>query len=158
MVEIAAAVEADMVETDLQEKCTKQLVEIVVTNVKFHSNQAETNQFIVMIASKITNQQETTVAEADLVEAAVDDMVEIETVDAEQADMVEIAAAVEADMVETDLQEKCTKQLVEIAVTNVKYHSNQAETNQFIVMIASKITNQQETTVDAEDISPFLYK
>jgi len=117
-----------------------------------------TNQFIVMIASKITNQQETTVAEADLVEAAVDDMVEIETVDAEQADMVEIAAAVEADMVETDLQEKCTKQLVEIAVTNVKYHSNQAETNQFIVTIASKITNQQETTVDAEDISPFLYK
>ena len=96
--------------------------------------------------------------EADLAEAAVDDMVEIETVDAEQADMVEIAAAVEADMVETDLQEKCTKQLVEIAVTNVKYHSNQAETNQFIVTIASKITNQQETTVDAEDISPFLYK
>ena len=41
-----------------------------------------TNQFIVTIASKITNQQETTVAEADLAEAAVDDMVEIETVDA----------------------------------------------------------------------------
>ena len=84
-----------------------------------------------------------------------EDMVEIETVDAEQADMVEIAAAEEEDMVETDLQEKCTKQLVEIAVTNVKYHSNQAETNQFIVTIASKITNQQETTVDAEDISHF---
>jgi hypothetical protein len=32
------------------------------------------------------------------------------------------------------------------------------ETNQFIVTIASKITNQQEMTVDAEDISPFLYK
>jgi len=117
-----------------------------------------TNQFIVMIASKITNQQETTVAEADLVEAAVDDMVEIEMADVEPADMVETAVAVEADMVETDLQEKCTKQLVEIAVTNVKYHSNQAETNQFIVTIASKITNQQEMTVDAEDISPFLYK
>jgi len=114
-----------------------------------------TNQFIVTIASKITNQQETTVAEADLVEAAVDDMVEIEMADAEPADMVETAVAVEADMVETDLQEKCTKQLVEIAVMNVKYHSNQAETNQFIVMIASKITNQQETTVDAEDISHF---
>jgi len=41
-------------------------------------------------------------------------------------------------------------------VTNVKFHSNQVETNQFIVTIASKITNQQETTVDAEDISPFL--
>ena len=92
-----------------------------------------TNQFIVTIVSKTTNQQETTVAEADLAEAAVDDMVEIETVDAEQADMVEIAAAVEADMVETDLQEKCTKQLVEIVVTNVKYHLNQEMRDQFIV-------------------------
>jgi hypothetical protein len=63
--------------------------------------------------------------------------------------------AVEADMVETDLREKCTKQHAEIAVTNVKFHSNQAETSQFIVTIASKITNQQETTVDAEDISHF---
>jgi hypothetical protein len=113
-----------------------------------------TNQFIVTIASKITNQQETTVAEADLVEAAEADMVEM--ADVEPADMVETAVAAEADMVETDHQEKCTKQLVGIAVTNVKFHSNQAETNQFIVTIASKITNQQETTVDAEDISPFL--
>jgi hypothetical protein len=133
-------------------------VEIAVKIARFHLSLVMTNQFIVMIASKITNQQETTVAEADLVEAAVDDMVEIEMADVEPADMVETAVAVEADMVETDLQEKCTKQLVEIVVTNVKYHSNQAETNQFIVMIASKITNQQETTVDAEDISPFLYK
>ena len=81
-------------------------------------------------------------------------MVVIEMEDAVQADMVEITVA-EADMVETDLQEKCTKQHVEIAVTNVKFHSNQAEINQFIVTIASKITNQQETTVDAEDISHF---
>jgi hypothetical protein len=115
-----------------------------------------TNQFIVTIVSKITNQQETTVAEADLAEAAVAeaDMVVIEMEDAVQADMVEITVA-EADMVETDLQEKCTKQHVEIAVTNVKFHSNQAVTNQFIVTIVSKITNQQETTVDAEDISHF---
>ena len=115
-----------------------------------------TNQFIVTIASKITNQQETTVAEADLAEAAVAeaDMVVIEMEDAVQADMVEITVA-EADMVETDLQEKCTKQHVAIAVTNVKFHSNQAEINQFIVTIVSKITNQQETTVDAEDISHF---
>jgi hypothetical protein len=134
-----------------------QNVEIAAKIAKFHLNLVMTNQFIVMIASKITNQQETTVAEADLAEAAVDDMVEIETVDAEPADMVETAVAVAvADMVEIDHQEKCTKQLVEIAVTNVKFHSNQVETNQFIVMIASKITNQQETTVDAEDISPFL--
>ena len=135
-----------------------QNVEIAEKIARFHLSLVMTNQFIVTIASKITNQQETTVAEADLVEAAVDDMVEIEMADVEPADMVETAVAVEADMVETDLQEKCTKQLVEIVVTNVKYHSNQAETNQFIVTIASKITNQQETTVDAEDISPFLYK
>jgi hypothetical protein len=133
-------------------------VEIAVKIARFHLSLVMTNQFIVMIASKITNQQEMTVAEADLAEAAVDDMVEIEMADVEPADMVETAVAVEADMVETDLQEKCTKQLVEIVVTNVKFHSNQAETNQFIVTIASKITNQQETTVDAEDISPFLYK
>ena len=133
-------------------------MEIAVKIVKFHLNLVMTNQFIVTIASKITNQQETTVAEADLAEAAVAeaDLVVIEMADAEPADMVETAVAVEADMVETDLQEKCTKQLVEIAVTNVKFHSNQAETNQFIVTIASKITNQQETTVDAEDISPLL--
>jgi hypothetical protein len=131
-------------------------VEIAEKIARFHLSLVMTNQFIVMIASKITNQQETTVAEADMVEAAaVEDMVVIETVDAEPADMVETAVAVEADMVETDHQEKCTKQLVEIAVTNVKFHSNQAETNQFIVMIASKITNQQEMTVDAEDISHF---
>ena len=46
-------------------------------------------------------------------------------------------------------------QHVEIVVKNVKFHSNQAEINQFIVTIVSKTTNQQETTVDAEDISHF---
>ena len=131
-----------------------QHVEIAVKNVKFHLNQDKINQFIVTIVSKTTNQQETTVAEADSVDVAEADMVEVETVDAEQADMVEIAA-VEEDLEETDLQEKCTKQHVETAVTNVKFHSNQAEINQFIVTIVSKTTNQQETTVDAEDISHF---
>jgi len=38
---------------------------------------------------------------------------------------------------------------------NVKFHSNQMEKNQFIVTTVSKTTNQQETTVDAEDISHF---
>jgi hypothetical protein len=134
-----------------------QNVEIAVKIVKFHLNLVMTNQFIVTIASKIINQQEMTVAVADLAEAAVEaDMVEIEMVDAEPADMVETAVAVEADMIETDHQEKCTMQNVEIAVKIVKFHSNQAETNQFIVTIASKIINQQEMTVDAEDISPFL--
>ena len=132
-----------------------QHVEIVVKNVKFHLNHVMTNQFIVTIVSKTTNQQEMTVAEADSVDAAVVDMVEVEmTVDAEQVDMVEIAA-VEEDLEETDHHEKCTTQHVEIAVKNVKFHSNQVEINQFIVTIVSKTTNQQETTVDAEDISHF---
>ena len=95
-----------------------QHVEIAVKNVKFHLSQDKINQFIVTIVSKTTNQQETTVAEADLAEAAEAeaDMVVIEMEDAVPADMVEITVA-EADMVETDLQEKCTKQHVEIAVT-----------------------------------------
>jgi len=131
-----------------------QHVEIAVKIARFHLSLVMTSQFIVTIVSKTTNQQETTVVEADSVDAAVADMVEVETVDAEQADMVEIAA-VEEDLEETDLQEKCTKQHVEIAVMNVKFHSNQAEINQFIVTIVSKTTNQQETTVDAEDISHF---
>jgi len=131
-----------------------QNAEIVEKIVRFHLSQDKTNQFIVTTVSKITNQQETTVVEADLADAAVADMVEVETVDEEPADMVEIAVAVE-DLEETDLQEKCTKQNVQTVETNVKFHSNQTEKNQFIVTTVSKITNQQETTVDAEDISYF---
>ena len=131
-----------------------QNAEIVEKIVRFHLSQDKTNQFIVTTVSKITNQQETTVVEADLADAAVADMVEVETVDEEPADMVEIAVAVE-DLEETDLQEKCTKQNVQTVETNVKFHSNQTEKNQFIVTTVSKITNQQETTVDAEDISNF---
>ncbi len=131
-----------------------QNAEIVEKIVRFHLSQDKTNQFIVTTVSKTINQQETTVAEADLVDAAVADMVEVETVDAEPADMVEIAVAVE-DLEETDLQEKCTKQNVQTVEMNVKFHSNQTEKNQFIVTTVSKITNQQETTVVAEDISYF---
>ena len=131
-----------------------QNAEIVEKIVRFHLSQDKTNQFIVTTVSKITNQQETTVVEADLADAAVADMVEVETVDEEPADMVEIAVAVE-DLEETDLQEKCTKQNVQTVETNVKFHSNQTEKNQFIVTTVSKITNQQETTVVAEDISYF---
>jgi len=131
-----------------------QNAEIVEKIVRFHLSQDKTNQFIVTTVSKITNQQETTVVEADLADAAVADMVEVEMADAEPADMVEIAVAVE-DLEETDLQEKCTKQNVQTVETNVKFHSNQTEKNQFIVTTVSKITNQQETTVVAEDISYF---
>ena len=112
----------------------------------------EKNQFIVTTVSKTTNQKEVTVAEADLVETAVvEDLVEA---DVEPEDMAETTAVVE-DLEETDLQERCTRLPVQTVETNVKYHSNQVEKNQFIVTTVSKTTNQQETTVDAEDISHF---
>ena len=140
-----------------------QLVEIAEKTVRFHLSQDKTNQFIVTTVSKTTNQQETTVAEADLADAAVADMVETvvvedleetEMADAVPEDMVETTAAVE-DLEETDLQEKCTQLHVQSVEQNVKFHSNQMEKNQFIVTTVSKRRNRQETTVDAEDISHF---
>ena len=129
-----------------------QLVEIVEKNVKFHLNQDKTNQFIVTTVSKITNQQEMTVAEADLAETAV--VEDLEEADVEPEDMAETDAVVE-DLEETDLHEKCIQLHVQSVEQNVKFHSNQMEKNQFIVTTVSKSVNQQETTVDAEDISHF---
>ena len=140
-----------------------QLVEIAEKTVRFHLSQDKTNQFIVTTVSKTTNQQEMTVAEADLADAAVEDMVETvvvedleetEMADAVPEDMAETTAAAE-DLEETDLQEKCTQLHVQSVEQNVKFHSNQMEKNQFIVTTVSKTRNQQETTVDAEDISHF---
>ena len=140
-----------------------QLVEIAEKTVRFHLSQDKTNQFIVTTVSKTTNQQEMTVAEADLADAAAEDMVETvvvedleetEMADVVPEDMAETAAVVE-DLEETDLQEKCTQLHVQSVEQNVKFHSNQMEKNQFIVTTVSKSVNQQETTVDAEDISHF---
>ena len=140
-----------------------QLVEIAEKTVRFHLSQDKTNQFIVTTVSKTTNQQEMTVAEADLADAAVADMVETvvvedleetEMADAVPEDMAETAAVVE-DLEETDHLEKCTQLHVQSVEQNVKFHSNQMEKNQFIVTTVSKRRNQQETTVDAEDISHF---
>ena len=140
-----------------------QLVEIAEKTVRFHLSQDKTNQFIVTTVSKTTNQQEMTVAEADLADVAVEDMVEAavvedleetEMADVVPEDMAETAAVVE-DLEETDLQEKCTQLHVQSVEQNVKFHSNQMEKNQFIVTTVSKRRNQQETTVDAEDISHF---
>ena len=140
-----------------------QLVEIAEKTVRFHLSQDKTNQFIVTTVSKTTNQQEMTVAEADLADAAVADMVETvvvadleetEMADAVPEDMAETAVAAE-DLEETDLQEKCTQLHVQSVEQNVKFHSNQMEKNQFIVTTVSKRRNRQETTVGAEDISHF---
>ena len=62
MAEITVAV-ADLEETDHQERCTRLHVQNVEKNVKFHSNQMDKNQFIVMNASKTINQKEKNVAD-----------------------------------------------------------------------------------------------
>ena len=83
-----------------------QLVVIVERHVRFLLSQDKTNQFIVMIASRIINQKEVTVVEADSAEIVVaEDLVEA---DVEPEDMAEIAAVVE-DLEEIDHHEKCTK-------------------------------------------------
>ena len=76
-----------------------QLVEIAEKNVRFHLSQDKTNQFIVTTVSKTTTQQEMTVAEADLADAAVADMVD--TVVVEDLEETEMADAVPEDMAET---------------------------------------------------------
>jgi uncharacterized protein (UPF0276 family) len=129
-----------------------QLVEIVEIHVRFHLSQDKTNQFIVTTVSKTINQKEVTVVEADLAETVVvEDLVEA---DVELADMAEITAVVE-DLEETDHHERCTQLHAQNVEQNVKFHSNQMEKNQFIVTTVSKIRNQLEMTVDAEDISHF---
>jgi hypothetical protein len=127
-----------------------QLVEIVEKIVRFHLSQDKTNQFIVTTVSKTINQKEVTVEEADLAETAVVE----DLVDAEPEDMAETTAVVE-DLEETDHHERCTQLHAQNVEQNVKFHSNQMEKNQFIVTTVSKIRNQLEMTVDAEDISHF---
>ena len=118
-----------MEETDHHVKCTRQHVVIVAMNVKYHLSQDKTSQFIVMTASRIINQNEVTVAVEDLVEIlAVEDLVEI----------------VAVEDLEIEDHVKCTKQPVETVAMNVKYHSNQVEKNQSIVMTASRIINQKD--------------
>ena len=106
-----------------------QNVEIVEKIARFHLSLVMTNQFIVTIASKTINQKEATVVEADLVETVVvEDLVE----------------TVVVEDLEIEDHVKCTKQPVETVAMNVKYHSNQVEKNQSIVMTASRIINQKD--------------
>ena len=106
------------------------LVEIVVNNAKFHSSQDRTNQYTVVIVSRNTNRR---TEEEDL---------------AEEAQVVEVAedlAAEEALAEEVDLtedHEKCTRQLVETVVRNVKFHLSQKETSQSIVVNVFKVIKE----------------
>ena len=106
------------------------LVEIVVNNAKFHSSQDRTNQYTVVIVSRNTNHK---TEEVDLAE------------EAQVAEVAEDLAAEEALAVEVDLtedHEKCTRQLVEIVVRNVKFHSNQKETNQSTAVSVFKVIKE----------------
>ena len=106
------------------------LVETVVSNAKFHSSQEETNQSIVANVFRSINHK--TEAE-DLAE------------EAQVAEVAEDLAAEEALAEEVDLtedHEKCTRQLVEIVVRNVKFHSSQKETNQSTAVSVFKVIKE----------------
>jgi hypothetical protein len=106
-----------------KEKCLLPPVAIVALNVKYHSNQRKTDLFIAENASKITNQQ----IEATL--EMVEDLVVVEMIE-----MIEVLGL--AEMID---QEKCILQHVATVEMNVKYHSNQKKTDQFIAENVSKI-------------------
>ena len=97
------------------------LVEIAVSNVKFHSNQDKTSQSIATNVFQIINQnhEEGQVAE-DLA--------------------AEVALAEEVTLIED--HEKCTKQLVEIVRKNVKFHSSQEEISQYIAASVFKVIKE----------------
>ena len=106
------------------------LVGIVVNNAKFHSSQDRTNQYTVVIVSRNINHK---TEEVDLAE------------EAQVAEVVEDLAAEGALAEEVDLtedHEKCTRQLVEIVVRNVKFHSNQKETNQSTAVSVFKVIKE----------------
>jgi len=104
-------------------------VEIVVTNVKFHSNQGKTSQFTVTnVFQSINHKAEKAVAEDLAVEVVVADLA------------VEVALAVEVDL--TEDHEKCTRLHVEIVAKIVKFHSSQNKTSQSIAASVFKIIKE----------------
>ena len=100
-----------------------QLVETVASNAKFHSSQDRTNQSTVTNVFQSINQK----AE----EAQVAEDLE-----------VEVAAEVATEEALTEDHEKCTKQLVEIVVKIVKFHSSQNRTSQSTAANAFKVIKE----------------
>ena len=106
-------------------------METVVNNAKFHLSQDRTNQSIVVNAFNSINHR--TEEEEDLAEEAL------------VAEVAEDLAAEEALAEEVDLtedHEKCTRQLVEIVVRNVKFHLNQKETSQSTAVNVFKVIKE----------------
>jgi hypothetical protein len=108
------------------------LVEIAVSNAKFHSSQNRTNQSTATnVFQTINHKTEVALAE-DLAEevALAEDLAE------------EVALAAEVDL--TEGLEKCTKRHVETAARIAKYHSSQNRTNQSTATNVFQTINQQE--------------
>ena len=109
-----------------------QPVEIAVSNAKFHLLQEETNQSIVAnVFRSINHKTEEVPVAADLAAEEVPVAADL------AAEEVPVAVIIED-------HEKCIKQLVEIVVRIVKYHSSQDRTNQSTAMNVFQIINQQE--------------
>jgi UDP-N-acetyl-D-mannosaminuronate dehydrogenase len=113
------------------------LVEIAVSNVKFHSNQDKTSQSIATNVFQIINQnhEEVQVAEDLAAEVAVEVAQVAEDLAAEVAQVAEEVTLIED-------HEKCTKQLVEIVRKNVKFHSSQEEISQYIAASVFKVIKE----------------
>ena len=101
-------------------------------NVKYHSNQKTTDQYIAENVSKSINHRNVVAVLAMVEEVA---MVE------------DLAMAEDPDLAETIDQEKCSRQHAGIVAMNVKYHSNQKTIDQYIAENVSKTTNKTRKTV-----------
>ncbi|MEK6972037.1 MAG: hypothetical protein AABW60_04760 [Thermoproteota archaeon] len=132
-----------LVEMIDQEKCTKQLVVTVETNVRYHLNQKITDPFIVESVSKITNHKN---EEAPgLVEVVVVLGLEVVVVVLGLAERVVVLGLIEVlDLAGMIDQEKCSKQLAVTVETNVRYHLNQKITDPFIAENVFKITDRMK--------------
>ena len=115
------------------------LVEIAVSNVKFHSNQDKTSQSIAMnVFQTINHKTEVALVAEDLAVEVAQVAVEVAQVAVDLA--AEVALAEEVTLIED--HEKCTKQLVEIVRKNVKFHSSQEEISQYIAASVFKVIKE----------------
>jgi hypothetical protein len=110
------------------EKCSKQLAVTVETNVSCPSSQKMTDQFIVENVFKSTNHKNVVVV------PGLTEMIE------EVLGLIEVQGM-------TDV-EKCSKQLAVTVEKNVKYHSSQKKTDQFIVKNAFKVTEKLQNKIN----------
>ena len=136
VLEVAEMTEAlGLAEMIDQEKCSKQLVVTVETNVRYHLSQKITDPFIAENVFKITNhknEEAPGLAEVVVVLGLIRGLGLIEVLDL-------------AGMID---QEKCSKQLAVTVETNVRYHLNQKITDLFIAENVSKITDRIKNRLD----------